>query len=400
MRAGNVGPGAARINVERPGRDLAAAFGRGSLGHGAAGGRPARLRDPARRGQGAFPRMLAGHPGRPAVGAPRDLPPGPRRGGGRVPRGPLGGRPAGSAGPGDILDGWGSALDGRWLQSMLEPDGAEVKIYHPLSALFTGRFRRNHRKILLVDGEVAFLWEGSTSPTSTARSVPGARPISPTRRPTGWTSPWRSARRRPVARGPASRGTPGRPRGAVQIHLSGIGGGRRSRPLPPLVRRGPVGHPRGPRLLPSRPALRPLHHRRRPAWSEGDATARGAQRRAAGPGGHHPPLPEARRGRRGDPEWTRSIDHAKVGIVDGEKVLVGSFNLDPLSLSNLESLVEIDDRGTAEAARRWFEERAARAAGVVGGGGAGRTGREGCSTAIGFAVARFTERVARILSGR
>src|SRR5512137_2588937 len=36
-----------------------------------------------------------------------------------------------------ILDGWGSALDGRWLQAMLEPDGAEVKIYHPLIGLLT-----------------------------------------------------------------------------------------------------------------------------------------------------------------------------------------------------------------------------------------------------------------------
>src|SRR5512137_2881620 len=56
-----------------------------------------------------------------------------------------------------ILDGWGSALDGRYVQALLEADGCEVSIYNPVMALLVGRFRRNHRKILLVDGEVAYI---------------------------------------------------------------------------------------------------------------------------------------------------------------------------------------------------------------------------------------------------
>ena len=79
---------------------------------------------------------------------------------------------------------------------------------------------------------------------------------------------------------------------------------------------------------------------------------------------------------------------------------MGSFNLDPLSLSNLESLVEIDDPETAEAARRWFEQRAAMAR-LVPREEALRKGFGGrLLDAIGSAVARFTERVARLLSGR
>jgi cardiolipin synthase len=95
----------------------------------------------------------------------------------------------------------------------------------------------------------------------------------------------------------------------------------------------------------------------------------------------------------------RSVHHAKVAVVDGSKVLVGSFNLDPLSLANLESLVEIDDPVTAAAARRWFEERAAQASEVDAaalGEGVGRR----LLDALGRAVARVARWVAGVLSGR
>jgi cardiolipin synthase len=99
-------------------------------------------------------------------------------------------------------------------------------------------------------------------------------------------------------------------------------------------------------------------------------------------------------------EWTRSVHHAKVAVVDGAKVLIGSFNLDPLSLANMESLVEIDDPATAAAARRWFEVRAAQARLVPReeaerGGWARRV-----ANVLGRAVARFSEWVARLLSDR
>ena len=46
-------------------------------------------------------------------------------------------------------------------------------------------------------------------------------------------------------------------------------------------------------------------------------------------------------------EWSRSVLHAKAAAVDGARLLVGSFNLDPLSLANLEALVVVDEAATA-----------------------------------------------------
>jgi cardiolipin synthase len=54
-------------------------------------------------------------------------------------------------------------------------------------------------------------------------------------------------------------------------------------------------------------------------------------------------------------EWSRSVLHAKVATVDGQRFLVGSFNLDPLSLSNLEALVEITDASVVPQAEAWIE---------------------------------------------
>ena len=56
-----------------------------------------------------------------------------------------------------VVDGVGSALDGRTLEMQLGAAGAQVRIFNPLRMLLLGRFRRNHRKVLLVDGEVAFV---------------------------------------------------------------------------------------------------------------------------------------------------------------------------------------------------------------------------------------------------
>jgi cardiolipin synthase len=300
-----------------------------------------------------------------------------------------------------ILDGWGSALDGRWLQSMLEPDGAEVKIYHPLSALFTGRFRRNHRKILLVDGEVAFLG-GINIADEYGQVGPERAPDLADESPEwmdlaveirGSPAAWLEARLRGER--------PPRPRGPVQVHLSGIGGGGRLR----NIYRRSFGAARSEILaahayfLPDRRFVRSITA----------AARRGVKVTLLLAGRSDVPLVRAATTRLYRRlveagveirEWTRSVHHAKLAVVDGEKVLMGSFNLDPYSLANLESLVEIDDRETADAARRWFEGRAALARRVppeeaLRRGLAGRL-----LDAIGSVVARLTERVARILSGR
>jgi cardiolipin synthase len=56
-----------------------------------------------------------------------------------------------------LIDGWGSALGGRAVAAALREAGCAVRIYNRLLSLLIGRFGRNHRKILLVDDEVAFL---------------------------------------------------------------------------------------------------------------------------------------------------------------------------------------------------------------------------------------------------
>jgi cardiolipin synthase A/B len=300
-----------------------------------------------------------------------------------------------------ILDGWGSALDGRWLQSMLEPDGAEVRIYHPLSALFTGRFRRNHRKILLVDGEVAYLG-GINIADEYGFVGPGRAPDLADESPEwldlaveirGAPAAWLEARLR-GDRLP-------RPRDRVQIHLSGIGGGRRLRTL---YRRS-FGAAREEILaahayfLPDRRFVRSITA----------AARRGVKVTLLLAGRSDVPLARAgtvRLYRRlvaagvEIREWTHSVHHAKLAVVDGRTVLLGSFNLDPLSLSNLESLVEIDDPVTGAEARDWFVARAGQARRVTP-EEAGRVGPGARALdALGDLVARVSEQVARLLSGR
>lgn len=299
-----------------------------------------------------------------------------------------------------ILDGWGSALDGRWLQSMLEPDGAEVRIYHPLLALFSGRFRRNHRKILLVDGEVAFLG-GINISDDYGVIGPGRAPDLAEESPEwldlavelrGAPAAWLEARLRGER--------PRRPRGAAQIHLSGIGGGGRLRKL---YRRS-FGAARSEILaahayfLPDRRFVRSITA----------AARRGVKVTLLLAGRSDVPLVRAATKRLYRKlaaagveirEWTRSVHHAKVAVIDGRRVLLGSFNLDPYSLYNLETLVEIDDPGTGSEARRWFEERAAQARRVEPDAIA-RPGLAGRALdAVGSVVARLVERVARLLDG-
>src|SRR5260370_36502422 len=51
-------------------------------------------------------------------------------------------------------------------------------------------------------------------------------------------------------------------------------------------------------------------------------------------------------------EWNRSVLHAKAAVIDGRKLLVGSFNLEPLSLITMDTLAEADDAGApAQGAR-------------------------------------------------
>jgi cardiolipin synthase len=50
-----------------------------------------------------------------------------------------------------------------------------------------------------------------------------------------------------------------------------------------------------------------------------------------------------------------------LAVVDGERLLVGSFNLDPFSMVDLESMVEAHVPSAARTAEAWISDRVAKA---------------------------------------
>ncbi|MBI5070242.1 MAG: cardiolipin synthase B [Deltaproteobacteria bacterium] len=253
-----------------------------------------------------------------------------------------------------VVDGLGSALDGRSLQTLLEPAGVRVRIFNPLRAVFLGHFRRNHRKLLLVDDEVAYL-----GGVNVGDEYEGGGEVEP-----GWADlavelrgpicAWLGRRLRRQQVRPLA--------GPVRLWLSGIGGGRplRRRYLKAIgsARRSvSIAHAY---FLPDRRMVRTITAAARrgvavtlllPGRSD-VPFARSASMRlyrrllAAGVRIH---------------EWEGSVLHAKAAVVDGERMLIGSFNLDPLSLANLETLLEVHDQAAAGQAERWIARHVASA---------------------------------------
>jgi cardiolipin synthase len=259
-----------------------------------------------------------------------------------------------------VVDGVGSALDGRLLEMRLESAGTQFRIYHPLSWVFLGYFRRNHRKILLCDDEVAFLGginlgdENSPWPLREAAG-PWADLAAEVRGP---ACAWLGARLRrgrlPVLPGP------------VRIWLSGLGGGgplRRRYVKAIGSARRTVGIAHG-YFLPDRRLVRTITAAARrgvavtmllPGKSD-VPFARQAARRL-----HRPLL---RAGVRLY-EWDQTVLHAKAAVVDGERMLLGSFNLDPLSLANLETLLEVRGGAAPGAVEAWIARHCAGARAVA-----------------------------------
>ena len=250
------------------------------------------------------------------------------------------------------IDGWGSAQGGRAVAAALRQGGCTVRIYNRLLALLVGRFGRNHRKILLVDEEVAFVGGINIGDENVSEGVR-----------VGWADLALEIRGAQCARlGAMIRREPPRPfDSALRIYLSGLGGGWRLRRryleafrsarqrihvahgyfLPDLgvvraitaaARRGVVV-----RLLLAGRSDVPFAR----------AATRSLYRRLLAAGVHiH--------------EWSGSVLHAKVATIDGSLLLVGSFNLDPFSLANLETLVEVDDTPVVEQAEAWIQDHFSR----------------------------------------
>ena len=250
------------------------------------------------------------------------------------------------------IDGWGSARGGLAVAEALGASGCAVRIYNRMLALLIGRFGRNHRKVLLVDDEVAFLGGINIGDENLDH---GAR--------LAWADLALEIRGPQCAHlGRMIRGESDHAvASALRLHLSGLGGGWRLRRR--YLKAFATGRQRiyvaHGYFLPDRTIVRAITaaaHRGvevhlllagRSDVLFARAATRSLYRRLlkAGVVIH---------------EWNDSVMHAKVATVDGRLLLVGSFNLDPLSLANLETLVEVADTRLVAQADTWILDHVAR----------------------------------------
>jgi cardiolipin synthase len=290
-----------------------------------------------------------------------------------------------------LIDGWGSVRGGRAVAAALREAGCAVRIYHRLLALLIGRFGRNHRKILLVDDEVAFI--GGINIGDENVGV-GVRP--------GWADLALEIRGPQCARlGEMIRREPQRSaKGSLRIYLSGLGGGwrLRRRYLKAFARARQRIHVAHGYFLPDPGVVRAITA----------AARRGVQVRLLLAG--RSDVPFARAATRSlyrrllaagvaIHEWSGSVLHAKVATVDGRHLLVGSFNLDPFSLANLEALVEVDDALVVEQGEAWIQDHFARSRSMTSVEASSRLHRW-LLDPLGRLLARLADAIARVIASR
>ena len=247
------------------------------------------------------------------------------------------------------IDGWGSARGGRSVAAALREAGCTVRIHNRLRSLLVGRFGRNHRKILLVDDEVAFLGGINIGDENLGEALR-----------VGWADLALEIRGPQCLRlGQMIRGEHLRSvSGSLRIMLCGLGGGwrLRRRYLDAIAGARERIHVAHGYFLPDPGVVRAITA----------AARRGVQVRLllAGQSNHRLARAAARSLYRrllsagvSIHEWSDSVLHAKVATVDGRRLLVGSFNLDPFSLANLEALVEVDDTQVVEQGEAWIQDR-------------------------------------------
>lgn len=247
-----------------------------------------------------------------------------------------------------LIDGWGSGYAGLAVAAALRQAGCSTRIHNRLLALWIGRLGRNHRKLLLVDDEIAFLGginigdENLDDGTHVgwadlALEVHGPQPACLGRM-------IRRERGRNVTSG-------------MRIYLCGLGGGWRMRRiyLQAFARatdRIDLAHGY---FLPDREVMRAIKA----------AARRGVQVRLLLTGDSDVPLARVATRRLYREllasgveihEWSGSVLHSKIATIDGLHLLVGSFNLDPFSLANMESLADVSDRRVVLEGQKWIED--------------------------------------------
>jgi cardiolipin synthase len=295
-----------------------------------------------------------------------------------------------------ILDGIGSAPGAREVKVALREAGCHVRIWGRALLLLAGRLRRNHRKILAIDGELAFVGGLNIADVyGTPVPLPDERP---------WAD-LALAVRGPVAAWLQQRGRRehGRsPPGPVRIWLSGVGGSRRLRrrylkSFGGARRTLDVAHAY---FLPDRRLVRSMTAAARRGVEVRLVVAGASDVAFLGTAIRRQYRKLLRAGVRVS-EWSRSVLHAKAAAMDGARLLVGSFNLDPLSLANLESLAEVEDPVTAAAGARWIRARFDEGEEIT----LERIGRgswleRAVADRIGRVVAALVARIARLIARR
>jgi cardiolipin synthase len=98
-------------------------------------------------------------------------------------------------------------------------------------------------------------------------------------------------------------------------------------------------------------------------------------------------------------EWNESILHAKLATIDGSRLLIGSFNLDPFSLASLEVLVEVADTKVVSQAEAWIQDHFARSRSMTSLEAGSRLQRW-LHEPFGRVVARLVDMYSRITVGR
>lgn len=290
-----------------------------------------------------------------------------------------------------VIDGWGSARRGRGVANALREAGCVVRIYHRLLALLVGRFGRNHRKLLLVDDEIAFLGGINIGDENLDKGGhPAWADLALAIRGPQCARLGATIRRRPL--GPVS--------SALRIHLCGLGGGWRLRrryieAFSSARTRILLAHGY---FLPDRGVVRAIT----------SAARRGVQVRLLL--GGRSDIPFARAAARSlyrrllaagvsIHEWSESVLHAKVATVDGSRLLLGSFNLDPFSLANLEALVELNGDAVVEQAEAWIQDHMERSHAITSVEATSRL-RRWAIEPVGRLAARFADAVSRVIASR
>jgi cardiolipin synthase len=290
-----------------------------------------------------------------------------------------------------VVDGWGSLRTGRSIAAQLRAAGCRVTIYNRFLTLLLGRWHRNHRKLLLVDDQLGYFGGINIGDPYADPAIGWADVALEVHGPAvAWVAAKLRGEKPPI-----------RQLSSLRIFLSGPGGGKglSKRYLKAIGRardRVLLAHAY---FLPTRRLVRSLTA----------AARRGVHVTLLLAGRSDVPFARAATMRLYRHfllagveifEWTQSVLHAKAAAVDGKTFLVGSFNLDPFSLANLEELVEVYEPSTVAQGELWIQSKLTASTRVTLHHLPGSIWRRWLAELVGLWAARGADWLARAISAR